>query len=30
MSAKKLSPIGQLTEEWGKLIGRIITSGEKM
>ncbi len=28
MSAEKLSPLDQLIEEWGKLIGRIITSEE--
>ena len=28
MSAKKLSPLDQLIEEWGKLVGRVITSEE--
>ncbi len=28
MSAEKLSPIDQLIEEWGKLVGRVITSEE--
>ena len=28
MSEKKLSPIDQLHEEWGKLVGRVITSEE--
>jgi predicted GNAT family N-acyltransferase len=28
MSAKKLSPLDQLLKDWGKLIGRVITSEE--
>ncbi len=28
MSAEKLSPLDQLIEDWGKLIGRVITSEE--
>ena len=28
MSEKKLSPLDQLIEEWGKLVGRVITSEE--
>jgi len=26
MSEKKLDPIDQLIEEWGKLVGRVMTS----
>jgi len=26
MPEKKLDPIDQLMEEWGKLVGRILTS----
>ncbi len=29
MSAEKLSPLDQLIEEWGKLIGRVLTSEEQ-
>jgi len=29
MSSEKLSPLDQLIEEWGKLIGNIITSEEQ-
>jgi acyl dehydratase len=28
MAEKKLSPLDQLIEEWGKLVGRVITSEE--
>ena len=28
MSAKKIDPIDQLIEEWGKLVGRVFTSEE--
>jgi acyl dehydratase len=28
MTEKKLSPLDQLIEEWGKLVGRVITSEE--
>ena len=29
MSAEKLSPLDRLIEEWGKLVGNIITSEEQ-